>query len=69
MSVILGMDFVSGFKNSAESGTTQPIRNRLGPNRVDTDTRYETNMESVETQYNSLKLDKLGRVPEDLMDC
>ena len=56
--------FTSGFKNSAESGTTRPIRNRLGPNHVDTDTRYETCMESIETLYNSLQIGKLGQVPE-----
>ena len=30
----------AGFKISAESDMTRPSRNRLGPNRVDTDTGY-----------------------------
>ena len=30
----------TGFKKSVESDTTRPSRNRLGPNRVDTDTGY-----------------------------
>ena len=39
----------SGFKNSIESDTTQPICNRLVPNRINTDIRYEKGIESVET--------------------
>ena len=40
----------AGLKKSTESGTTRPIRNRLGVNRVDTVTRYETESGSVKTQ-------------------
>ena len=35
------------FKKSAEFGTTRSIRYRLRPNRIDTDTRYETSIELV----------------------
>ena len=38
------------FKKSAESGTTLLIHNRIRPNHVDTDTRYETGIELVETR-------------------
>ena len=50
----------SGFKKSAESGTTWPIHNRLSPNRVNIDIRYETGIESVETRYNLVKLGELN---------
>ena len=43
---------------------TQSIRNQLGPNCIDIDTRYETSIESFKTQYNSVKLGELERVPE-----
>ena len=45
---------VAWFKKSAESR----------PTRIDTDTKYETGIDSVETWYNSVKLGELGRVPK-----
>ena len=48
-----------GFKKSVESSTTRPIHNRLGPNRVNIDIRYETGIKSVETRYNLVKLGEL----------
>ena len=41
----------AGFKKLTESDTTQPIRNRLGANRVDTVTRYETESGSAKTRW------------------
>ena len=40
-----------GFKKSLESGMTRSIRNRLGTNRVDTVTRYETIRGSTKTRW------------------
>ena len=46
---------------------TRSIRNRLGLNSVDTDTRYETSIESIKTQWtrpssqdDSVKIRKLN---------
>ena len=47
-------------KKSAESDTTRPSRNRLDPNRIDINTRYETGIESGGTRYKSAKLGQLG---------
>ena len=49
------------FKKLIEFDITLSIRNRLGSNRIDTDTRYETSIESVETRYNSVNLIEFSR--------
>ena len=54
-----------GFKKSAESDTTRPSRNRLGPNRVDTDTGYVGMLGIGGTRYKSVILGQLGRVSRD----
>ena len=41
----------AGFKNSAKPGTIRPIRNRLGANRVDNYTKYETKSGLVKIQW------------------
>ena len=61
----LFQDFKSGFKKSAESDTTRPSRNRLGPNRVDTDTGYVGMLGIGGTRYKSVILGQLGRVSRD----
>ena len=49
--------FRSRFKKLVKFGMTQPtwsVRNQLGDNRIDTDTRYETLIESVKTRWTCL---------------
>ena len=54
-----------GFKKSAKSDTTRPSHNRLGPNRVDTDTGYVGMLGIGGTRYKSVILGQLGRVSRD----